>query len=549
MSSENNPVDPRAKAIADEILAEVAQDPLRSAVDRCGSNRELLMAVLSQLSERYGEGATDPGVPIQDRLANKKIGSFRIHWRLGGGGNGDVYLATRLKEPHQTVAMKFLRMLGGENEEFRRRFSREKQIVAFLNHPYIVKLFDADRTREGRPYFVMEYVAGEALNKYADSKRLTVHQRLKLFLKVCDAVQYLHSHLIIHRDLKPANVLVDANEDPKVLDFGIAKLLRPELMDGEVITVTERHPMTAEYASPEQWEGGFITSASDVYSLGVVLFQLLSEDLPFVWHGGTYAEYKKLVCEEQPRVCSKSIVKGHGALCREASDSALADRLSGDLDAIVSMALRKDTAERYLTVGALAEDIQRHLSFLPVTAREQGWPYRTRRFLRRNRSLAASAVTVVMALSIGLGAALVQKTRAVRERDRATALAADGTKAAQELEEKLKQENLQGEPLRAAIRGIAAELEKRVQEDQHRDVSGRGEGGSPAIARDLLVARDYESLGRFRILQGDTDGARRAFEDCVGSLRRAQETGDVSDGTTKDLKRCQTAELEIGQSK
>jgi serine/threonine protein kinase len=219
----------RAKEIANQIGLAPGQEPLRSAIERCGNDKELLNEVLGFLGER-STSRPDSEAP-RDPMANQKVGSYKTHWRLGGGGNGDVYLATRAKEPHQQVAIKFLRLHEGESEEFRRRFLRERQIIALLNHPYIVKLFDADRTRDGRPYFVMEYVAGEDLDKHANTRRMTVLQRLDLFLKTCDAVQYLHSHLIVHRDLKPANVLVDEDGNPRVLDFGIAKLLRPELMD------------------------------------------------------------------------------------------------------------------------------------------------------------------------------------------------------------------------------------------------------------------------------------------------------------------------------
>jgi len=375
---------------------------LHSAVARCGDDKELLVEVLDFLGEQSTLGPTDAELPARNPMANQKIGSYKIHWRLGSGGNGDVYLATRVKEPHQHVAIKILRLPDDENEEFRRRFLRERQIIALLNHPYIVKLFDADRSKDGRPYFVMEYVAGEQLDKHANSRRMTILQRLGLFLKICDAVQYLHSHLIVHRDLKPANVLVDSDGNPKVLDFGIAKLLRPEMMDGELITMTNRHPLTAQYASPEQWKGGLITSASDVYSLGVILFQLLTGDLPIPWTGKEYAEYQRLVCEGNLPLVSNSVVEGHEVHCREPSGVALAAYLAGDLDAILSKALDKDLTERYPTIAALADDIQRHLQFLPVRARGKGLSYRTRRFLRRNRALVASIAAVVLTLSLGL---------------------------------------------------------------------------------------------------------------------------------------------------
>jgi aminoglycoside phosphotransferase (APT) family kinase protein len=460
-----------------------------------------------------------------------------------------VYLATRTKEPRQQVAMKFLRLQDGESEEFRRRFLRERQIIALLNHPYIVKLFGADRTRDGRPYFVMEYIAGEDIYKHANSKRLTVFERLEMFLKVCDAVQYLHSHLIVHRDLKPANVLVDEHGNPRVLDFGIAKLLRPELMDGELITMTQRHPLTAQYASPEQWDGGLITSASDVYSLGAILFQLLTGKLPLPWTGDLYA-YQRRVCEGSPPLSSKSVAEGHAALCREPNDSALAAQLAGDLDAIISKALRKDVTERYPTVAALVDDIQRHLQLLPVRACGEGLSYRLRRFLRRNRALAASIAAIMLALGLGLWATLMQRNEARAQRNEAERQRIVATeeaehirqmaKAQEDLLVQLKQSlnNRQMEDLqfRSSIADLAGELEHSLRAN-----NGKSRGLEIDVRAATGLARDYDLLGRLFAASGDLAGSQRSWQQCVAILNNVEETSNLSSVATTTLSRCQDA--------
>jgi eukaryotic-like serine/threonine-protein kinase len=552
LSADHDEQQVKAKEIADQLVQTPGTKRLHSAVVRCGNDKDLLMEVLHHLGEQSTVCLTEVATPVRDPMANQKIGSYKIHWRLGSGGNGDVYLATRTKEPHQQVAIKILRLPDGENEEFRRRFLRERQIIALLNHPYIVKLFDADRTKDGSPYFVMEYVAGEDLDKHANSRRLTILQRLALFLKICDAVQYLHSHLIVHRDLKPANVLVDADGNPKVLDFGIAKLLRPEMMDGELITMTKRHPLTAQYASPEQWEGGLITSASDVYSLGVILFQLLTGDLPIPWSGKGYAEYQRLVCEGNLPLASKSVVKGHALLSREPSGAALATHLAGDLDAILFKAMDKEVTERYPTVAALTDDIQRHLQFLPVRARGKGLSYRTRRFLRRNRALAASIAAIVIALGLGLGMALMQrnnarhqkvvaeqqKSMAEAETRRANELAHQSDEVAQRLQHALDAKGIQDKQLRLAVAHEVNQLREIIRNDEKPNLI-RGEGVLAGPARNVLLGRNYAVLAQLLTLSGDRQGAHSAFQSCVANLQRAQDAGDISRGTADTMRRCQ----------
>jgi hypothetical protein len=535
----------RAEEIARKISRDQTRDPMRAAMQLCGKDEKLLLDVLSLLGEQAT--ANEPvGASGRDSLSNQKVGGYKIHWRLGSGGNGDVFLATRLKEPHQQVAMKFLRLTDGENDEFRRRFLRERQIIALLNHPFIVKLFDADRTKDGRPYFVMEYVEGSDLDKYANGKRLTVDERLQLMLKICDAVQYLHQHLIVHRDLKPANIMVDTEGTPKVLDFGIAKLLRPELMDGDLITITERHPLTAQYASPEQWEGGLVTSASDVYSLGVILFKLLTGDLPIPWADKLVTEYRRLVCQGVFPKASKSVTESHAALCREANSKALANRLSGDLDAILAKALYKDVTERYPTVEAFAEDIHRHLRMLPVRARGEAGLYRVRRFLRRNRALASSAIAVVLALALGLGTALyqrnearAQRAEAQRETARVKELIGQRDAMLQTLQRQVADSGSQNEQFRVAVAKLTEDFRRTVSDDQRLHGMDRGDSASGDPYSQVLRARNFEVLGRLLTLSGDKAGARQAYQGCVTSLTRAQRAGDSSQATVDGILRCE----------
>jgi eukaryotic-like serine/threonine-protein kinase len=521
----------------------------------CAGDPELRQE-LAALVEAYAhQSSTLPPEDLssiaRDPLANQNIDGYQTHWKLGSGGNGDVYLATRLTEPHQRVAIKFLRLQDCDNAEFRRRFLRERQIIALLSHPNIVKLFDADQTKDGRPYFVMEYVEGYDLVTFAESKRLTTSERLALFLKVCDAVQYLHIHLIVHRDLKPANILVDHDGHPRILDFGIAKLLRPELMDGELITRTQQHPLTAQYASPEQWEGGPITSTSDVYSLGVILFQLLTGRLPIPWDGGTIHKFREMVCSESRPRASTSVSEGHAALCGEANDEALSRRLAGDLDAILEKSLRRHAIERYATVEALAEDLRRHLRYLPVLARRDSFSYRSRRFLRRNRAWVFSSVAVLAALALGLSVALYQRNTARFERnvaeeqrrqaqlesDRLSRLARDRENVLQELQKEGENKSLEGNQLRAAIASITEEIRRDIKEDEASNGAVRGGDSSPT--RYVSRGRSYAVLAQLLALSGDKEGVRQAYQGCTTSLVHAQRAGDDTDSTTRLLLRCQ----------
>jgi serine/threonine protein kinase len=321
--------------------------------------------------------ARSPGAPADasaPRLATwvgRHVGPYRIQKLLGRGGMGAVFLANRDDDQfRKVVALKLLRFETDEPAVLA-RFRNERQILAALDHPNIAALYDGGSTEEGLPYIVMEYVAGEMLTTYCDSRALPIPDRLRLFRQVCDAVQYAHQKLIVHRDLKPSNILVTREGVPKLLDFGIAKLLlSPELL-GEAAfkTQTGAAMMTPEYASPEQIRGEAVSTATDVYSLGAILYEVLTGQLPHPLTLHDPIEMQREICNTDSKPPS---ALGNAAL-------------KGDLDTIVLSALQRDPARRYRSVEQFSEDIHRYLEKRPVLARPDTIRYRLSRFSARNR--------------------------------------------------------------------------------------------------------------------------------------------------------------------
>ncbi len=373
-------------------------------------------------------------VPVS---AGRRIGAYEVVSVLGRGGMGTVHLAVRADDAyHKQVAIKRLRS-GPATPEILVRFRSERQILASLDHPNIARLLDGGTDEEGHPFFVMEYVAGEPIDAYCDRLHLSVRRRLELFEKVCAAVQYAHQNLVVHRDLKPANILVTPDGTPKLLDFGIAKLLDPTSVPHTVAeTGTAERLMTPQYASPEQVRGETVTTSSDVYALGVVLYQLLAGHLPYRIITWTASEIERKVCETEPEPPSAAVARVEerpgrdgGAPLRIAPGDVSRDRatdpdrlrrsLAGDLDNIVLTCLRKEPARRYASAGQLAEEIRRHLDGLPVIARGDTWSYRAGKFVRRHRfGVATAAVAIVTLLAFGVTMA-VQAARIARQRDAA----------------------------------------------------------------------------------------------------------------------------------
>jgi eukaryotic-like serine/threonine-protein kinase len=377
-----------------------------------------------------------------DRIAGARIGPYRLVKELGRGGMGTVYLAARSDDAFQKrVALKVLKR-GMDTDAIVRRFRNERQILASLDHPYISGLLDGGTTPDGLPYFAMEFVEGQPIDQYSEARHLDTTARLEMFMKICAAVQYAHQNLIIHRDIKPANVLVTAGGTPKLLDFGIAKLLNPDLGGQTYAATADGSPlMTPEYASPEQVRGEVVTTATDVYSLGVLLYELLTGRRPYQLTSRTPAEIARVVCHSVPERPSTAVTRtGSGTTHSEAMTAAadaaptpaagsarprIADpqrlrrRLAGDLDNIVLKALSKEPARRYASVDQFSEDIRRHLSGLPVTARKDTFGYRAAKFVGRNRTGVAAGAVVLVALIAGIVGTSWQARNARRERARA----------------------------------------------------------------------------------------------------------------------------------
>jgi eukaryotic-like serine/threonine-protein kinase len=364
------------------------------------------------------------GLALDDREEGGQLGPYRLLRRIGGGGMGTVYLARREDEQYQRdVAIKILRS-GLASTEALHRFLAERQILARLEHPNIARLYDGGCTEDGRPYLVMELIEGTPVDEYCDRNRLTVDQRLDLFRRICAAVQYAHQNLLVHRDLKPGNILVTAEGEPKLLDFGIAKRLAREKTVDSRMTQTGLRMLTPSYASPEQVKGGAITTASDVYALGVLLYELLAGRSPYETTGAPY-EIERAICEKQPERPSAALFRAGAptaeqiAQDRNTRPPVLRRRLQGDLDNIILMALRKEPQRRYESVAHLSRDVERHLKDLPVHARPDTALYRTRKFLRRRRATVAAAAVAALLAGGFVTSVVAQGRRIERERDKA----------------------------------------------------------------------------------------------------------------------------------
>jgi len=336
-------------------------------------------------------------------MEGRHIGPYRLIREIGHGGMGSVYLAARADEQYESkVAIKLVRP-GLDTDFILRRFRRERQILARLEHPNITRLFDGGTIDEGIPYLVMEYIDGAWITRHAAEKRLSTEARIRLFLPVCAAVEYAHRNFIVHRDLKPGNILIDPSGAPKLLDFGISKLLhsdQPEPMHTQGVGM-----MTPDYASPEQILGEPITIASDVYSLGAVLYELLSGGRPHRIEQCTPLALERAICLDPVTRPSTAA----------APDRTLARRLKGDLDNIILRAMQKEPGRRYASVEHLADDLQRYLEHRPVAARPDSLAYHAAKFIRRNR-VAVSLVILAAAAILAGAAVAVQQARMAHDR-------------------------------------------------------------------------------------------------------------------------------------
>ena len=348
---------------------------------------------LNPVTYREKWSAMDTGA---ENLDGKRAGPYRLVRIIGRGGMGVVYLGRRDDDQFEKdVAVKLINP-ALYSPSLMQRFQHERRILATLEHPHIARLLDAGLTSEGIPFIVMEFVAGEPVHEFCRKRNLPVRDRLRLFSKICDAVQFAHRNLVVHRDLKPSNILVTEDGTPKLLDFGIAKILSVAPQDAVPATVALTQAMTPDYASPEQLRGGNITTASDVYSLGVLLFELLAGQRPYVLTGKPLDEIVRVVCEQDPPRMHLPAP-------------------AGDLEHIVAKAIRKDPAERYASAEHFAADIERYLAGFPVEARQPSLAYKAGKYIRRHK---AAFVSGAMALLLGIAgvAAIVRQAQIAQRR-------------------------------------------------------------------------------------------------------------------------------------
>jgi serine/threonine-protein kinase len=363
-----------------------------------------------------------PGPIETDHVAGASIGPYRLIRELGRGGMADVWLAQRADGAFERdVALKLPRV-SLLRRDLALRFAHERDILARLEHPNIARFYDAGITREGLPYLAMEYVDGQPIMRWCDERCLDVAARIALFAQVLDAVQFAHASLVVHRDLKPSNILVTANGQARLLDFGIAKLVPDDrrVLETQLTRLAGR-ALTPDYASPEQIRGEPLTIATDVYSLGVVLYELLAGQPPYQLKLPSVAQLEQAIVAIDPARPS-TVVGGETALRRGTTERRLARSLRGDLDTIVLKALAKQPPQRYATVAGLADDLRRHCNGKPVHARPASWSYRTRKFVERNRAGVGASAAIAAALVAGLLVSLWQARIAHRQAARAEAV-------------------------------------------------------------------------------------------------------------------------------
>jgi len=478
--------------------------------ERCGEDLALADEVLSLLAgATSGSAALGDSIDravagtwadVQDVPPGRLIGRYRVVRMLGRGGMGAVYLAERADEQfQQQVAVK---LIGGlvPATALARRFRAERQILANLNHPNIARLLDGGAGEDGVPYLAMEYIDGIRLDHYCDAHRLDVRKRLHLFQQVCAAVQYAHQNLVVHRDIKPSNILVTAEGNPKLLDFGIAKLLDSERTTSQVDALTRIHERvwTPGYASPEQMRGERIGTVSDVYSLGVLLYYLLTGIHPYPLTGCKPEEFLHLVETVDPQRPSAAVDTSLQ------SSRTIARTLAGDLDNIVLRAMHREPERRYPSAAALAEDVQRYLEDRPVEARPDAWTYRIGKFARRNAgSLAATSVVLVSLVAlVTFYTARLTAERDVAERERATS--ASVSQFMREVFRVADPSSARGNSV--TVREVLDAAVKRIDTDLHAE---------PRLRTQLLMSmgQAYNGLGLW-------DQARQLLERVVEQERK-----------------------------
>ena len=411
---------PVLSKLLDEAL-ELSPEARESWLDALPETHAALKATLQQLLVEGTSANSDGASPSPTLVAGTAVGPYIIEEEIGRGGMGAVWRARRsdgvIKRP---VALK-LPHAGLYGPDLIDRFVRERDILAELTHPNIARLYDAGFGSGGQPFLALEYVPGQPLTRYCDEQRLDVAQRLKLFQQVLGAVQYAHTHLVVHRDIKPSNVIVGPDGQAMLLDFGIAKLRGGDAADEAKRTQFEP-ALTPDYASPEQIAEQPVTTTSDVYSLGVLLFELLTGQRPYRLTRNSRGELEEAILHTEPPRPSQAIRKEVAAAARATTAKSLSNALRGDLDTIILKALKKNPADRYPTADAFSQDIERYLRGEPVAARPDGGWYRARKFIARHRLPVAASAVALIAIVATAAVALFEAHNAAAERDRALAL-------------------------------------------------------------------------------------------------------------------------------
>ena len=522
-----------------------------------------LQALLSEGAQAASEGFLAGAVPLTpgegaaSSLAGQHLGPYVLEEPLGQGGGGSVWRARREDGRFEgAVAIKLLHLslLGRAGAE---RFRREGHILALLKHPHIASLLDAGVTPGGQPYLVLELVQGERIDRHCDALSLSIEARLALFSDVLAAVAHAHTHGVIHRDLKPGNILVTREGQVKLLDFGVAKLLDDEASSGESTELTRQggRALTPEYAAPEQLRGEAVTTATDVYALGVLLYQLLCGQHPTAPTGGGAPDALRATLDTEPTPASRrlTITDDEAASRRASSPQRLQRELAGDLDTIVSHALRKAPGERYATVAALAEDLRRYRDHEPVIARPDSVAYRARKFVRRHRGAVAAGVLTSLAIVAGVAGTVWQAQRAQEashqaraERDRALA-ELNHAQAAQDLlsfmvsdssDKAVTASELLDRTQAMVEKGYASQPQARArlllmlgsqrvilgQRDKGRAVLERGRSAAVEVHDPVLTASIDCVLGQLYTMAGQFDTAKSMIDASLQLLDRRRET-------------------------
>ena len=508
-------------ALVDEAQKLPFDDQLRYLKEACATDSALYQSAIEQLHSRQGwfdesSDGEQPAQPPPTDPTGERIGAYRVVRSLGQGGMGEVFLAERADEQYrQLVAIKLVRR-GLLSRHIQGRLRLERQILATLDHPNIARLLDGGATPDGTPSIVMEYIDGEPIDTYCDRRNLSVEARLKLFQTVCSAVHRAHQNLIVHRDLKPSNILVTADGTPKLLD-------ERQMTHTMAVTQADYRVMTPDHASPEQIQGGIITTASDIYVLGVLLYELLCGFKPFAIRGNRLGELERAICEDDAPAPSVAILAArnsrHSAIeelaaQRGVTPARLQRQLSGDLDNIVAMAMRKEPERRYSSVEQLAADVDRHLRGLPVLARSDSWTYRTSKFARRHGVVVGFSAAFI-ALLLGFSVMTqVQSKRIERERDvaemaRATAQAE--RERAEAVSDFLMESFQLAGPAKARGNTITA---KEILDDSARRIINE------LSSQPALQATFMDTIGNVYFGLGQLDDAQPLIEQGL-SIRRA----------------------------